>query len=287
MKFVKRIFSLPKDVVLYLFLVLSVLFVGQFHIISSQRQQIDTLLTKNFHLSQSLIDTEEKIDSLIKTQNDIRVFQHGLDSFVKDGLKHVGKFAGVVNRVGASNPVFSLITHSAESNQAKLFKLDLAVNRARYDVSSLTNEALLIKNRLLKIPTIMPTRGYISSRFGKRIDPFTKKIKHHKGVDMVAEVGTPIYATAHGIVKSARFSQSYGNVIDLDHNGEYTTRYGHLQRILVSPGDMVMQGQIIGLMGRTGRCRGTHVHYEIYHKNRLLNPESLMAFAVPEPMNML
>jgi len=125
------------------------------------------------------------------------------------------------------------------------------------------------------IPSAMPvalnTFRYTSG-FGIRSDPFRGRSAMHGGVDMAGPVGTPIYATADGVAAHAGVRGAYGNLVEVDHGSGIATRYGHLSRILVNPGDRIRRGQLIGLMGSTGRSTGSHLHYEVRIDGRAVNP---------------
>ncbi|EJO70913.1 LysM peptidoglycan-binding domain-containing M23 family metallopeptidase [Leptospira kirschneri] len=114
--------------------------------------------------------------------------------------------------------------------------------------------------------------GIISSRFGKRKDPFTRKETFHGGLDMAAEEGTPVYASADGEVSFSDKKGGYGNLIILGHKLGYETLYGHLSSISVRPGEKVRKGQKIGEVGQTGRATGNHLHFEVRRFNQRQKP---------------
>ncbi|EMO40665.1 peptidase, M23 family [Leptospira noguchii serovar Autumnalis str. ZUN142] len=114
--------------------------------------------------------------------------------------------------------------------------------------------------------------GIISSRFGKRKDPFTRKETFHGGLDMAAEEGTPVYASADGEVSFSNKKGGYGNLIILGHKLGYETLYGHLSSISVRPGEKVHKGQKIGEVGQTGRATGNHLHFEVRRFNQRQKP---------------
>jgi len=119
-----------------------------------------------------------------------------------------------------------------------------------------------VKDRLL--PTTQPVRdAELGSPFGYRIDPFEGTRALHEGMDFSADVGTPVYAAAEGVVFSAERRPDYGNVIDVDHGEGLVSRYAHLSRIDVRPGQLVKRGEPIGLVGSTGRSTGAHLHFEV------------------------
>lgn len=130
------------------------------------------------------------------------------------------------------------------------------------------------------IPSINPVEIMrFSSHFGYRTDPFQGRRKNHKGVDIPGPVGTPIYATADGIVGRAQWVSGYGKYIEVEHGNAIQTRYGHLSGMNVVPGQRVKQGELIGFMGSTGRSTGSHLHYEVRIAGEPVNP---MSFFPPE-----
>jgi murein DD-endopeptidase MepM/ murein hydrolase activator NlpD len=130
-----------------------------------------------------------------------------------------------------------------------------------------------LEQGVASIPSSMPVNGARwTSSFGIRSDPFRGRAAMHSGIDMAGPVGTPIYATADGVVGRAQVVGAYGNLVELEHGAGIATRYGHLSRILVQPGAQVRRGQLIGLMGSTGRSTGSHLHYEVRIDGRAINP---------------
>jgi murein DD-endopeptidase MepM/ murein hydrolase activator NlpD len=115
-------------------------------------------------------------------------------------------------------------------------------------------------------------KGWISSYFGKRKDPFTGKQGNHKGIDLAAKVNTKVIATADGIVSWAGKRSGYGNLVEINHGNGLVTRYGHCKTILVSTGRKVNQGEAIATIGSTGRSTGPHVHYEVIKNDIKINP---------------
>jgi murein DD-endopeptidase MepM/ murein hydrolase activator NlpD len=115
-------------------------------------------------------------------------------------------------------------------------------------------------------------KGWLSSYYGIRKDPFSKQPAMHKGVDFAGKEDAPIIATAGGVITWASERYGYGNLIEIDHGDGYKTRYGHNKELLVNLGDVVEKGQVIARMGSTGRSTGPHVHYEILRNNTQINP---------------
>jgi murein DD-endopeptidase MepM/ murein hydrolase activator NlpD len=138
----------------------------------------------------------------------------------------------------------------------------------------------LAKNKeklVASIPAIQPVDFHdlrrIGSLFGYRTDPFYKVIKFHEGIDFTAAVGTPIYATGDGVVTEAEYnSGGYGNKIMINHGYSYETVYAHLSKLKVKVGQKVKRGEIIGLMGNTGKSTAPHCHYEVHKAGVPMNP---------------
>jgi len=126
-------------------------------------------------------------------------------------------------------------------------------------------------------PSIWPVAGWLSSTFGDRPDPFDGDQNFHPGIDISADRGTPVYATADGTVESASYSGNYGNLIVIGHGFGIATRYGHLSRYAVRSGQIVKRGDLIGYVGSTGRSTSAHLHYEVTLNGRLINPLRLLA----------
>ena len=136
-------------------------------------------------------------------------------------------------------------------------------------------ETLLLQNQLSRklLPSIPPVHtGYYSSNFGWRIYPFTGANAMHEGVDFVADAGTPIYASAGGVVDYAGLDASYGNMGEIDHGNDIVTRYAHASKVLVKVGQVVRRGQEIAEVGSTGRSTGNHLHFEVRYKGIAQNP---------------
>lgn len=125
-------------------------------------------------------------------------------------------------------------------------------------------------------PSIWPTQGWLSARYGMRADPFTGGPDFHPGLDISADKGSPVFATADGTVQSASWTGAYGKLIVLKHSFGIATRYGHLSQFLVKPGQKIRRGELIAYVGATGRATGAHLHYEVVVNGRLFNPLQLL-----------
>ncbi len=129
------------------------------------------------------------------------------------------------------------------------------------------------------IPSAHPVSATtnFTSGFGVRSDPFRGRAAMHGGVDLAGAQGTPIYATADGVVGRAEWNNGgYGNLVEINHGTGIQTRYGHLSRLIARAGQRVRRGDLIGLMGSTGRSTGSHLHYEVRIDGRAVNPAPFM-----------
>jgi murein DD-endopeptidase MepM/ murein hydrolase activator NlpD len=134
------------------------------------------------------------------------------------------------------------------------------------------------EERMLAIPAIQPILNKDLSRtasgYGMRIDPVYAVPKFHAGMDFSAPTGTDIFATGGGVIKSAGWQQGYGNCVVVNHGFGYETLYGHMDKILAHAGQKVVRGDIIGLVGSTGKSTGPHLHYEVHLRGQIMNPQN-------------
>lgn len=154
-----------------------------------------------------------------------------------------------------------------------LFDRELYAQSVSFD--QLRAEAGKQKDKIAHIPSVLPINiaDYtMSSGYGYRRDPVYGSTKFHAGLDFAAKTGTNVFATADGTVTIAERRSGYGNCIDISHGYNYTTRYAHLSEILVSPGQNVKRGDLIGKVGSTGKSTGPHLHYEVRFKDEPQNP---------------
>lgn len=130
-----------------------------------------------------------------------------------------------------------------------------------------------VPTRGISVPSRMPLEGAaLTSSFGMRTHPVLGGRRQHHGIDLAAPSGTPVYATADGIVSRADWYSSYGLYISLEHGAAMQTRYAHLSRLAVATGDSVKKGDLIGYVGSTGRSTGPHLHYEVRVEGLAVNP---------------
>ncbi len=141
-------------------------------------------------------------------------------------------------------------------------------------------ESMLIDRTLQNqtIPTGRPTKtGWVSSLFGMRTDPMTGKMEFHGGVDYAGKTGSPVLTVASGIVTWSGVRYGYGKMVEVNHGNGYQTRYAHNKKNLVVVGQKVEQGEVIALMGSSGRATGPHVHFEVVNNGKAVNPKKYIS----------
>ena len=160
---------------------------------------------------------------------------------------------------------------------AAVLDVDMAFAQRVHRASANLAELRSLTAAAEKMPFYKPTdEGYRTSSFGVRFDPFTRNPAFHAGVDFAGGLNTPVEATAPGTVAFAGVRSGYGNTVEIDHGAGLKTRYAHLHRIAVSPGQRVALGQRVGGMGNTGRSTGVHLHYEVWMNGRVQNPDRFL-----------
>jgi len=218
-----------------------------------------------------LDDAEIKLTELVDQDEALRIYAD-LPS-VDDDVRALGT-GGAVNDYAQNYndliPSTDLNLNSLESNLSSLGReITLQLNSYEQIYSKLSQDV----ERLRRTPSIPPVnRGYLTSPFGSRPDPWTRKRRMHHGQDFGVLSGTPVYAPADGVVKSRNGKTGYGNTVILDHGYGIKTIFAHLSRYAVKPGDEVKRGDVIAYSGNTGRSTGPHLHYEVRVNNVPVNP---------------
>ena len=222
----------------------------------------------------------ERNENLTETANEVLVDLETLDSEVKDLRQRAGLAAdgtspstpevepsqGGVSRSVDAEALFSLA-------QSRLPQIDSELEgQVRPALESTLAEE---QARAASLPNAKPLKQdlEVSSEFGLRRNPFGgRRYEMHSGIDFRGAIGTPIYATAQGLVMKAERSGGYGNHVIIDHGYGYETLYAHLSKLDVKVGDRVNRGDLIGALGNTGRSSGPHLHYEVHHNGQPVNP---------------
>lgn len=215
-----------------------------------------------------------ELDSLREDIHRIKQYDNKLRVLVGENIK-----TEEVNVGGGTLAVFDVEMLPLHRQELATRKIHSFINDLKKDIQleELAQQDLLIYMResaqiLAATPSIWPTQGFISSKFGARISSFTGMRLLHKGIDIAALTGTPIYAPAGGRVIFAKNDGAYGLSIKIDHGSGIITRYAHMSKFYVKVGEMVQRGFQIGDVGNTGRSTGPHLHYEVLVNSVPANP---------------
>lgn len=226
--------------------------------------QPGSLTTKLNRVAQSLDRVEQKQDAALDSMqatmdNKIKRVQ----SVLADLHVDLGKHGDITGSIGGPFVPVKAPSSKASEFERDLYKVNLT--RARFERTL---------QELRSIPLRKPVEGEIdmTSPFGMRMDPFMRGPAIHTGVDLRGEMGEPAHVTASGKVTIAGWSGGYGNMVEVDHLNGVSTRYGHLSKILVKVGQHVTTGQVVGLIGSTGRSTGPHLHYETRINDTAVDP---------------
>jgi len=226
------------------------------------RQHFNQLQSQLTHLSEHILE--------------IKQYKEGITELVTPfPLKN--QMVGNSNKGGPYKPI--LFNPTTEGPLVE--DLSLAINN-----SSLLNQGITKLEEtwrdqhqwLRQLPTGSPIINQIglSSNYGTRIDPFTNLLAQHPGVDFSAPAGTPILAAGDGLVLRAEYDSAYGNFIEIAHADQFVSKYAHASKVHVKAGQRLQRGQVIAEVGNTGRSTGPHLHYEISHQGKMINPMQIL-----------
>ena len=252
-----------------LLLMFSALLVDYFTM-SHVRARYQKLVKENSIQKTTLDKYKANMDRLQKTVENFEVYAKKLN--IMAGLKAPG-----VSEVGIGDGTMGPIAQPLATPPQGLTLTDMGQISQKAEVleknlSTLTSFFESQNARLACTPTIWPTLGWVTSGFGPRTDPFTGKPAFHYGLDIATNVGNPIQVTADGTVIQVKTDKMSGKCILIDHGHSLTTSYLHLDTFLAKEGQRVKRGDIIGLVGRTGKALGPHLHYEVRINGVCQNP---------------
>lgn len=238
---------------------------------------VENLTEENKELKQQYALLERRLESSIKIMGEIQ----NRDSNMYRVLLQMDPQRDSI----LSNQVISLTapfnmrnagdSHLVTNLFNRIDTLDSQLLKQAISFNTIREVAMHNQDKLNHTPSVLPIniKDYtMSSGYGIRIDPVYGSHKFHAGLDFAADMGTQVFATADGKVSFAKKRSGYGNCVDIDHGYNYLTRYAHLSKILVKEGAQVKRGELIGLVGSTGKSTGPHLHYEVYFKDKPQNP---------------
>jgi murein DD-endopeptidase MepM/ murein hydrolase activator NlpD len=231
--------------------------------IISQRKQIQ-------EFAGQITSLKSKLVGLHEFEKKIRIIANIEVSDDQDNIFGVG--GSIPEDLDADLPLTEKHNSLMREMHLQTRQLNLASINQEKGFDSLFEHLEGQRNLLSSTPAIRPSKGWVSSKFGYRISPFTGLREFHKGLDLADKNGTLIIATADGIVSFAGSKGFLGKVIKIDHGHGMVTLYGHAKKVLKKRGDAVKRGDTIALMGNTGRSTGSHLHYEVFLNGIPVNP---------------
>ncbi len=219
----------------------------------------------------------QRIDQITQKLDKLKAFDQKLKVMVN---LETGEDGSQFNGIGGSDPAFTdpkLVMENSHKEMVRLMhrSLDSVENEIALREQNKTELRKFLESQkilLASTPSIWPTKGWMSSRFGYRVSPFTGQKEFHKGIDISTRMNAPIIAPANGIVSHVGWDHGYGKVLIIEHGYGVQTKYAHLQKTLVKKGQHVKRGETVALVGNTGRSTGPHLHYEVHLNRVAVNP---------------
>jgi murein DD-endopeptidase MepM/ murein hydrolase activator NlpD len=242
----------------------------------SEQQRMEAVYREKLEvLNQHLSGVSERLHELETIKNQV---------LGRLGIEKLLSFSGPTGReteAGRGGPMNLLPTWGFSSRKLN-HQLDQSLQKVLdYDQAMADMQVRWQSDlgRLDRLPTVLPLSGnfLLSSSFGVRADPLTHLPSMHEGIDFVAPIGTPVLATAAGVVLRADYAGAYGHMVEVAHADGFVTRYAHLKTIHVKPQDVIERHDVVGTLGNTGRSTGPHLHYEVIFKGRALHPAKALA----------
>ncbi|MCF7811240.1 M23 family metallopeptidase [bacterium] len=218
------------------------------------------------NISERLLDISQDLDQLTSSDDQLRI-QADIPR-IDNEMREVGIGGALVTSIGLDDE-----DELVRKLVLDIDKIEREIRLQRQSFGEIEKQLSERENLLRHTPSIRPLGGgYISSPFGQRRDPFTRQWRQHNGIDFSQERGTPIFATADGVVVHAKRMHGLGKVVVIDHGYGFKTNYGHMSAFSVAKGSRVTRGQKIGEVGNTGRSTGPHLHYEVHVDGQAVNP---------------
>jgi len=245
---------------------------------------LSRLRAENVLLRERLTAFERKLDQLSSTmmqlvESDTRLRVMANLETIDEDVRKLGVGGSLPNEeeLREVNPAVAEEVESVSSNLDELIRQTELQFRSFQEIKSHLEKANDLRDHT---PSIRPCAGWMVSGFGYRKDPFTRTRKFHEGLDIGAPVGTPVYATADGTVESIKYyTRGYGLTVVLDHGYGYKTVYAHLSISKVKRYQRVSRGEVIGLVGNSGKSTGPHLHYEVRVTGQARNP---LTYIIPD-----
>ena len=245
----------------------------------SRDNETNQLALANYQIEQKLSELQKRLDS---SSQRVELLAQIHDSANKNPVENP-QIAMIASQQYIENKKGGPLTLSnkpinIDNTQVQIDNLLRQAHEFDYQLAEMEKSVKQAGKENQSVPTGSPIQDayQISSPYGYRVDPFTKASSLHEGIDLSAEANSKIYATADGVVSQSGLVGDYGLLIEIKHDSGLITRYGHASKLLVQVGDAVKKGQLIGLVGTTGRSTGNHLHYEVLFGGQSIDPEKLM-----------
>lgn len=239
--------------------------------VQEKNETIEQLQSEIIQLSQQTMEMKSKIEDIRKLEDEVRTITGSAKSTAaSSGTAAVSGAMG-----GSDHPVTDEeVKQLLEQTKSQLSSMSKEVVELKGNIADTKEKALVAQEELRVTPNIWPVDSRrITSGFGLRQDPFTTKPSFHSGYDIASPANTPVHVTADGVVASTGSDSSHGNNIVVTHSKGLQTWYMHLNKINVQKGDRVQKGDVIGLVGSTGRSTGYHLHYEVLKNGQPTDPK--------------
>lgn len=231
--------------------------------IKSQRKQIQ-------HFAGEIEVLKKQVDNLSNFEDKVRLIADIKQTSDSSGLIGIGSIPA--DALDPDLPLTQKHNSLIREMHQQVTQTKAAAEKHALDFDQLIKQLEQKRNILASTPSIRPVNGWITSGFGNRTSPFTGLKEFHSGLDISNAPGTKIISPANGRISIATEKQYIGNLVVIDHGHGRVTKYGHLKEILVNPGQEVTRGDVIGLIGNTGRSTGPHLHYEVLINGTPVNP---------------
>lgn len=238
--------------------------------VSEQNNEIKNQRSQIQSFAGEIENLKNQVDTLCIFEDKVRLIADIKQTSDSSGLIGIGGIP--INNLDQDIPVGKKHTNLMREMHQQVTQTNIVIKHQALDFEHLIKLLEKKRNFLASTPSIRPVEGWITSKFGYRTSPFTGKKEFHSGLDISNKSGTKIIATANGRISYAAGKMYFGNMVVIDHGHGRVTRFGHLKKLLVKQGQQVKRGDVIGLLGNTGRSTGPHVHYEVRINGTPVNP---------------
>ena len=238
--------------------------------ITSQAHEISAHRTQIQAFAKTIEQLKKQVDGLSVLESKVRMIADIKKTGNASGLIGIGGIPG--SKLDRELPMEAMHNSLVREMHEQLKQSSAVAVQQSLNFETLIQQLDKKRNRLASTPSIQPVEGWITSEFGYRKSPFTGERDFHSGLDIANKIGTGVNTTADGRISFAGRKMYYGNLVVVDHGFGKVTKYGHLEKILVTPGQQVKRGEVIALLGNTGQSTGPHVHYEVLINGTPVNP---------------